>query len=206
MNEVSIETRFREAILASIGTKQRLLENLQPSIAVAEVLIDAYRTGHAMLLFGNGGSAADAQHIAAELVGRFRLERPALRAEALTVNTSVQTAIANDFSFGAVFARQIEASGRPGDVAIGLSTSGRSPNVVVALETARRLGLRTVALTGAAGGPASEVAEFWVGIPSTDTPRIQEAHIMIGHIWCELIEAAVVAYAERAAGVRRAGG
>jgi D-sedoheptulose 7-phosphate isomerase len=200
-----IEARFREAILASIGTKQRLLENLQPSIAVAEVLIDAYRNSHAILIFGNGGSAADAQHIAAELVGRFRLERPALRAEALTVNTSVLTAIANDFSFGAVYARQIEASGHPGDVAIGLSTSGRSPNVVRALETARRLGLRTVAMTGSAGGPSSEAAEFWVGIPCADTPRIQEAHIMIGHIWCELIEAAMAADAERAAAVGPAG-
>ena len=206
MNEKTIEARFSEAIVANIGTAQRLLEALGPSIAVAEVLIRAYRCGHAMLLFGNGGSAADAQHIAAELVGRFRLERPALRAEALTVNTSALTAIANDFSFDAVYARQIEAFGQPGDVAIGLSTSGRSPNVVRALETARRLGLRTVAMTGSAGGPAREVAEFWVGVPSADTPRIQESHIMIGHIWCELIESAMAADAERPAEARRAGG
>jgi len=192
MDERSLEARFREGIEASIESKRRLLANLGPCLTVASVLIDAYLHGRGMIIFGNGGSAADAQHIAAELVGRLRHERRAMRAQALTVNTSVLTAVGNDYSFDAIYARQLEAFGQTGDVAIGISTSGRSANVVNGLTTARALGMISVAMTGAEGGPAATIADHWVGVPSNDTPRIQEAHIMIGHLWCELIEAAVV--------------
>ena len=167
------------------------MANLTACLDVAELLISAYRDGRCALLFGNGGSAADAQHIAAEFVGRFYLDRRALPAHSLTVNTSILTAIANDLSYEAIFARQIEAIGRPGDVAIGLSTSGRAANVVAGLRAARQAGLIAVAMTGADGGPARDVADHWVSVPSTDVPRIQEAHIMIGHIWSELVEAAL---------------
>jgi D-sedoheptulose 7-phosphate isomerase len=184
---------FRSGVEASIATKRGLLDDLRPCLVVARALVAAYRRGNVMLVFGNGGSAADAQHIAAELVGRFRLERAPMRAHALTVNTSVLTAIGNDYSFDRVYARQLEAFGRPGDVAIGISTSGKAPSVVLALERARALGMTTVAMTGAAASPASALADHWIAVPSTDTPRIQEAHILIGHLWCELVEAAIVA-------------
>lgn len=183
--------RFRRQVEASIQVKQRLLDDPGPCLAVARVLIDAYRAGHSMFLFGNGGSAADAQHIAAELLGRFYIERPALAAHALTVNTSAMTAIGNDYSFEQVFARQLRGLGRAGDVAVGISTSGNAGNVLAALLAAREMGITSVALTGAGGGRAREAADYWVGVPSDDTPRIQEAHITIGHIWSELVEAAL---------------
>jgi D-sedoheptulose 7-phosphate isomerase len=186
-----LEARFREQIQASIRAKQDLLADLSACLDVASVLIRAYRDGRAMLLFGNGGSAADAQHIATEFVSRFYLDRPALPAQALTVNTSLLTAIANDDSFDAIFARQLEALGRPGDVAVGLSTSGNSRNVIEGLRAARRLGMVSVLMTGATGGLAKGEADHWVSVPSDDTPRIQEAHIMIGHIWSELVEASL---------------
>ncbi len=144
-----------------------------------------------VLLFGNGGSAADSQHIAAELMGRFARERRALPAIALTVNTSNLTAISNDYSYEEVFARQIEALGRPGDVAVGISTSGNSPNVVKALERAKAAGLVTQALTGQRGGKCAEVADLALRAPSNDTPRIQELHITVGHIVCDLVEEAL---------------
>ena len=183
--------RLRRQIGESISVKQAVLAEPEAAITVAGLLIDAYRRGKQMFLFGNGGSAADAQHIAAEFLGRFYLARPALAAHALTVNTSALTAIANDYSFEQVFARQIQALGRPGDVAIGISTSGNAQNVAAGLSAARELQMVTVALTGAGGGRAREIAEHWVGVPSDDVPRIQEAHIMLGHIWSELVEAAL---------------
>jgi D-sedoheptulose 7-phosphate isomerase len=186
-----LERQFREALQASIDTKQRLLADLDACLAVARALIAAYRAGHVLFLFGNGGSAADAQHIAAEFLGRFYLERPALAAHALTVNTSALTAIANDYSFEVVFARQLQALGRPGDVAVGISTSGNAVNVVAGLRAARAIGMTTVALTGAGGGEAKRVVDYWVSVPSDDVPRVQEAHIMIGHIWAALVEAAL---------------
>lgn len=186
-----LESRFRRQVEASIAAKQELLADLRPCIAVAEALIESYRNGGQLFLFGNGGSAADAQHIAAEFVGRFYLERRALPAQALTVNTSALTAISNDYSFEQAFARQLQAFGRPGDVGVGISTSGDAANVVTGLLAARDLGLTTVAMTGSGGGRAREAADHWVGVPSDDTPRIQEAHIMIGHIWSELVEAAL---------------
>jgi D-sedoheptulose 7-phosphate isomerase len=181
--------RFRRRIEESIAAKQALLQDLDACVAVARVLIETYRAGGALFLFGNGGSAADAQHIAAEFLGRFYLERRALAAHALTVNTSALTAIANDYSFEQVFARQLQALARPGDVAVGISTSGNAANVVAGLAAARDIGMVTVALTGSSGGKAKSMADHWVGVPSDDVPRIQESHVMIGHIWSELVEA-----------------
>jgi D-sedoheptulose 7-phosphate isomerase len=153
-------------------------------------MIAALRSGRKILLFGNGGSAADAQHLAAELVNRYRRARPALAALALTTDTSILTAIANDASFEEVFSRQIEALGEPGDVAIAISTSGRSPNVVRAVETARRLGLRTIGLLGRDGGLVAPLVDVPLIVPAEETPRIQEVHITLGHILCDLIESA----------------
>jgi D-sedoheptulose 7-phosphate isomerase len=185
----SVSDRFRARVEDSVQVKQALLADLGPAVTVANVIVDAYRAGNCLFLFGNGGSAADAQHIAAEFLGRFYIERPSLAAHALTVNTSALTAIGNDYSFAEVFARQLCALGRPGDVAVGISTSGNAANVVRALEAANSAGLTSVALTGSKGGRSREVAQYWVGVPSDDTPRIQESHVMIGHIWSELVEA-----------------
>jgi D-sedoheptulose 7-phosphate isomerase len=182
---------FRERISASIAAKQALLEDLGSCLDVAEVLISAYRNGGALLIFGNGGSAADAQHIAAEFVGQFYRQRPALPAHALTVNTSALTSIGNDTGFERVFARQVEAFGRRGDVAIGISTSGRSANVLEGLRAARRTGLTTVAMTGQSGGLVRAESDYWVGVPASDVARIQESHILIGHVWSELVERAL---------------
>jgi D-sedoheptulose 7-phosphate isomerase len=181
--------RFRERVEESIRVKQDLLPDLGRCVEVARVLIEAYRRGRSMFLFGNGGSAADAQHIAAEFLGRFYFDRPAAPAHALTVNTSALTAISNDYSFEHVFARQLEALGQPSDVAVGISTSGNAANVLAGLRTARQRGMTTVALTGANGGRSRAEADYWVGVPSDETPRVQECHIMIGHIWSELVEA-----------------
>ena len=186
-----LEGIFRDRILSSVAAKQALLQDLGPCLDVAEALIAAYQTGGALLIFGNGGSAADAQHIAAEFVGQFYRRRPSLRAHALTVNTSSLTSIGNDVSYDQVFARQVEAFGRRGDIAIGISTSGNSANVVEGLRMARSLGLATVAMTGSGGGLARNESDFWVGVPATDVARIQESHILIGHVWSELVERAL---------------
>ncbi|MFZ2089693.1 MAG: D-sedoheptulose 7-phosphate isomerase, partial [Desulfobaccales bacterium] len=144
--------------------------------------------GGKILLFGNGGSAADAQHIAAEFVNRFKIERPPLAALALTTDTSILTSIANDYDFIEVFAKQVRALGRPGDAAVGLSTSGNSGNVVRALEAAREMGLNTLALSGGKGGPVAAAAEMAIVVPSANTPRVQEVHITIGHVLCDLVD------------------
>ena len=144
------------------------------------------------MTFGNGGSAADAQHVASELVGRFLRERRSLPAMALTTDTSVLTSVANDESFDRVFARQIEGLGRSGDVALGISTSGRSPNVVAAVKAARGMGLRTIALTGGDGGVVGTLVDIHVNVPSTSTPRVQEVHRTLLHVICELVERAFV--------------
>jgi len=186
-----VEQELKRQLEDSIGVKQRLVQEPTACVDVAQVLIAAYRAGNSLFVFGNGGSAADAQHIAAEFLGRFYIERPALAAHALTVNTSALTAIGNDYSFDEVFARQLSGLGKRGDVALGISTSGNAKNVVRGLETAREIGAVSVALTGSKGGRAREVADYWVGVPSDDTPRIQEAHITIGHIWSALVESAL---------------
>ena len=181
----------KKLIEASIVVKQELLRSedvLLPIAKTSEILIDALQKGNKALFFGNGGSAADAQHIAAELVGRFAFDRPALPALALSVNTSCVTAIGNDFGFEQVFSRQLEALARPGDVAIGISTSGNSANVIHALTTAKKIGLRTVCLTGRTGGRLRSEVDHCICAPSAETPRIQECHVLIGHIISEIVE------------------
>ena len=194
MNQTAeFERRAAKLIEASIAVKQSVLRdtNLISSIArVSEILLSALKRGNKLLLFGNGGSAADAQHIAAEFVGRFVFDRPALPALALSVNTSSLTAIGNDYGFEQVFSRQIEALARVGDVAIAFSTSGNSPNVLHGISTAKKIGLHTIALTGTPGGKLKQAADVdhCLCAPSSDTPRIQECHILIGHIVSELVE------------------
>lgn len=193
----------QESVKASIAVKQQLLQNegtLLQIAAASELLIAALQAGNKLMLFGNGGSAADSQHIAAEFVGRFGFDRPALPALALSVNTSCLTAIGNDYGFEVAFSRQVEALGRKGDVAIGITTSGNSPNVVRGLQVARELGIRTVAFSGQKGGKVKEVAEICICAPSTETPRIQECHILIGHIISEIAEKALFHEQGRAAG------
>lgn len=163
-----------------------------PLLAAADCIGRAVGGDGKLLAFGNGGSAADAQHVAAELVGRFVRERKALAAVALTTDTSILTSIANDYSYDRVFARQVEALGRPGDVALGISTSGGSASVVAALETARRLGLTTIALTGRDGGAAGAAAQIHINVPHQSTARVQEVHCTILHIICELVERSIL--------------
>jgi D-sedoheptulose 7-phosphate isomerase len=187
----NFEERVSWLIEASIAAKQKLLQDATQVSTIAEVsrvIVEAVRQGKKILLCGNGGSAADAQHIAAEFVGRFAFDRPALPALALSVNTSCVTAIGNDYGFDLVFSRQIEALGQKGDVAIGISTSGNSANVIHAMSTSKRLGLHTVAITGCTGGKLMDEVDFCLRAPSNDTPRIQECHILMGHIISELVE------------------
>lgn len=187
----SFKSRVASSIQASIAVKRHLLgsdEILSTIARATEVLVDAFERGNKVLLFGNGGSAADAQHIAAEFVGRFAFDRDPLPALALSVNTSCLTAIGNDYGFDQVFFRQIEALAHPGDVAIGISTSGNSRNVLAALSLSRKKGLHTIALTGCTGEKLKNVVDYCICIPSTDTPRIQECHILVGHILSELVE------------------
>ncbi|HPB25643.1 MAG TPA: SIS domain-containing protein [Bacteroidales bacterium] len=182
---------IEQCIKESIEVKKRLLANpdlllgiTNLSIKAAEVLKNKGR----ILLCGNGGSAADAQHIAAELSGRFMLDRDPLDAEALHVNTSYLTSVANDYSFGEVYARLLRAKGRPGDMLIAISTSGNSTNIIRAVEAAKEAGLITAGLTGASGGQMKNLVDFLINVPSDETPRIQEAHILIGHIFCQQVE------------------
>ena len=168
--------------------KEFLKHNTEMLVRVAEVLLNAFRKGHTVFFFGNGGSAADAQHLAAEFVNRFRLNRRALPALALTVDTSVLTSIANDFSYEQIFARQIEAFGRPDDVAVGLSTSGVSPNVIQGIRQARQQGLVTVGFSGGDGAALLHETDHCLVVPSKTTARIQEMHIIAGHAICDLVE------------------
>jgi len=180
----------RRRIRDSLRVKEALLADdlVDALVRVAETLVAAYRRDGKVLLFGNGGSAADAQHIAAELEGRYLHDRPALHALALHANTSALTAIANDYGYARVFARPVEAAVRPGDVVIGISTSGNSENILEGVRAARAQGAVTVALTGAGGGRLKGLVDHCLAVPSAETPRIQEAHILIGHILCELVE------------------
>ena len=162
--------------------------NLGTVLVAAETMSEALAAGRKLLVFGNGGSASDAQHLSAELVGRFQRERAALAAIALTTDTSILTSVANDYSFKQVFARQVEALGRAGDVAFGISTSGESPNVVAALQAARAQGLKTVALTGRDGGSVGRAADIHVNVPDQSTQRVQEVHQTLIHVLCEVIE------------------
>ncbi len=183
--------RISNIISNSIEVKKKILnsDKLLKSIEnAAETIIDAYKNNKKVLFCGNGGSAADAQHLAAELSGRFYYDRPPLAAEALHVNTSYMTAVANDYSYDEVYARYIAGVGNSGDILIGLSTSGNSKNVIKAMEQAKKLGMKTISLTGSTGGKMKEVSDILINVPSNDTPRIQESHIMIGHIICEIVE------------------
>jgi len=180
-----------ERVRQSIEIQQAILEDehlLELLNEAASACLRALKRGAKLVFFGNGGSAADAQHLAAELTGRYLLERRPLPAIALTTNTSCLTAIGNDYSYDQVFARQIEALGNKADIAIGISTSGHSKNVIQALRKAKEKGLTTVGLTASTGGELRHVADYCLRIPSEETPRIQEAHILLGHILCEIIE------------------
>lgn len=182
---------IRSKITSSIDLKTSLLNNDAILNAIENIVnasIEAYRNKGKVLWCGNGGSAADAQHLAAELSGRFYYDRPPLFSEALHVNTSYTTAVANDYSYDVIYARLVKAMGQKGDVLIGLSTSGNSANVVKALEVANEIGMITAGFTGESGGKMKNLCKFLVNIPSKDTPRIQECHMLLGHTICELVE------------------
>ena len=186
-----MEKKIRSIIQSSIEVKKTILADdqiIKKVESVVDLVVNCYKSGGKVLFCGNGGSAADAQHLAAELSGRFYFDRPPLFAEALHVNTSYLTAVANDYSFEDVFSRLVLAMGRENDVLIGLSTSGNSANIVKAFEAAGTIGLKRVAFTGQDGGKLKNLSEILINVPSADTPRVQESHIMIGHIVCELVE------------------
>jgi D-sedoheptulose 7-phosphate isomerase len=183
----------RDRLATAVSVKQQMAEGSYPDRAVdiAQTMIAAFRSGHKVIFFGNGGSAQDAGHLAAEFMGRFAFDRPGLAAMSLPDATAAMTAIGNDYSYDEVFARQVVAAGRPGDVAVGLSTSGNSQNVVRALEAAAEAGMITVAMTGESGGKAAAVAKMSLQVPTSDTARVQEACMHLGHVICEMVEAAL---------------
>jgi D-sedoheptulose 7-phosphate isomerase len=191
MTEKAVSELVRARLAEGVALVESMLDEtcVEEIAAVAEAGAEALGRGNKLLLFGNGGSAADTVHIAAEFVGRYLLERRPLPAIALVANPSAVTAIGNDYGYEEVFARQVRALGAAGDVAIGLTTSGRSPNVVKGLRAARELGLTAVGMTGADAGPVGEASDRCIRIPSTDTPRVQEGHMLAAHIVCEWVEA-----------------
>lgn len=181
--------KIQDILLESIQVKEEILRSGIGQIKeIADLLIECLRKGGKVILFGNGGSAADAQHIAAELIGRFKKDRSALAALSLTTNTSVLTSLANDYGYEVIFAKQIEALGQKNDIVIAISTSGKAKNVSLGIRQAKKIGLKTVALTGGDGGELAKLADVSFLVPSMVTARIQEAHITIGHIICELVE------------------
>jgi len=180
-----------ERITESINVKVEILKDetlLNTIQKIIDEITETYRKKGKVIFCGNGGSAADAQHLAAELSGKFYIDRDPLEAEACHVNTSFLTAVSNDFSFETAYARYVKSSGKPGDLLIGLSTSGNSVNVIEAVKVARKIGMKIVAFTGESGGKMKEMTDYLINVPSNDTPRIQEAHILIGHIICEFVE------------------
>lgn len=184
-----MKDKIKDIIEESIGVKKDVIKSQLDAIEKAtSAIISTLRAQGKVILFGNGGSAADSQHIAAELVGKFLKERKALPAIALTTNTSILTAIGNDYSYAQIFARQLDALAEKKDIAIGISTSGKAANVIEAIELANRKGITTIALTGGDGGGLAKIAKISIIVPSKVTPRIQEAHITIGHIICQLVE------------------
>ncbi len=186
-----MKSRINSCIKSSVENYTRVLndKNLQANIEkIVEFSVKAFKDDKKILFCGNGGSASDAQHISAELSGRFYTNRPPLYAEALHVNSSYMTAVANDFGYDETYARMLEACGREGDILVGISTSGNSLNVVKALKKANELGLTTVGFTGSKGGDMNSICDIMIKVPSDDTPRIQEVHILVGHIICQLIE------------------
>ncbi len=186
--------RINSALRESIRVKEAISESEILTVRIEQaafLFIEAFRKGQKVLFCGNGGSAADAQHLAAELSGRFRMERRPLHAEALSVNTSIITAVGNDYGFDKIFARQVEGAGKEGDILVALSTSGNSENIVRAVEAALHKGMQVIALSGERGGRLASLDTLLINVPSSDTARIQEAHITIGHIICELCESAL---------------
>ena len=183
--------RFEAALRDTIALHERAAGQPAPVLEAAAAIVASLRRGGTLLLFGNGGSASDAQHVAAELVGRFLHQRAALAAVALTADTSVLTSIGNDEGYDRVFARQVEALGRAGDVALGISTSGGSSNVIAALEVARARRLQTIALTGGDGGAVGRAAAIHVNVPSAETPRVQEVHRTLLHVICDIVESSL---------------
>ena len=186
-----MKNKIKEIIAASIETKQALLKDEEMITKISttvDLIVDAFKKGNHVYFCGNGGSASDAQHLAAELSGRFYLDRDALPSEALHVNTSYLTAVANDYSFDVIYARLVKGITYEGDVLVGLSTSGNSNNIIKAFETAREKKVITIGFTGKTGGKLAALSDVLFNVPSTDTPRIQESHIMIGHIICQLVE------------------
>lgn len=186
-----MNSTIKNIIQASIDTKQQLLQDerlLQRIIDCVELINTAFKNGNKVLFCGNGGSAADAQHLAAELSGRFYKDREALPAEALHVNSSYLTAVANDYSFDVIYSRLVGGFGKKGDVLVAISTSGNSTNIINAINRANELEMITIGFTGATGGKMKEICKVLINVPSTDTPRIQESHIMVGHIICQLVE------------------
>jgi len=184
--------RVKDILLESIQIKEELLRNQVGDILnIANLMIDVLKKNGKVILFGNGGSASDSQHIAAELVGRFKKDRTALAAISLTTNSSIMTSLANDYGYDIVFAKQIEALGQKNDIAIGISTSGKAKNVINGIKQAKKMDIKTVALTGSDGGELAKLADVSLIVPSSVTARVQEAHITIGHIICELVEQAL---------------
>lgn len=186
-----MKSRIKSRIKSSVENHTRVLNDSNLQINIERIVtnsIEAFKNDKKMLFCGNGGSASDAQHIAAELSGRFYKDRPPLYAEALHVNSSYITAVANDYGYEETYARMVEAFGRKGDVLVGISTSGNSLNVVKAMLNAKEIGMLTVGFTGSKGGKMKEICDIMIQVPSDDTPRIQEVHILVGHIICQLIE------------------
>ncbi len=197
--EVDLKERIRAILREGVRVKQDFLDGpLDSVVRAVEVLVKAFGQGHKLLLFGNGGSAADAQHIAAEFVNRFLRPRPPLPAIALTTDTSVLTSIGNDEAFEEIFARQVKALGLAGDVAWGISTSGESRDVVRGLEEALSLGLFTIGMTGGKGGTVGRIVHHWIHVDCALTPRVQEVHIAIGHVICQLVEETLFAQVDEA--------
>ncbi|PID48138.1 MAG: phosphoheptose isomerase [Proteobacteria bacterium] len=189
-----INEYINNQVQRSIDIKQQLLQSgdlLELIKKVSLVIIDVYRSGNKTLIAGNGGSAADAQHIAGEFVSKFYFDRPGLASIALTTDTSIMTAIGNDYGYEKLFSRQIQANGIQGDIFIGISTSGNSSNIIEAFKTCKESGIITVGLTGETGGKMSDLCDYCIKVPSSETPRIQESHILIGHIICATVEEAI---------------
>lgn len=182
-------SKLVDELQKSIEVKKRVIEESIPHLdTVVQTMMESMRNGHKLLIFGNGGSAADSQHIAAEFVSKFNMDRNALPAIALTTDTSILTSVSNDYSFKNIFSRQIEALGREGDVALGISTSGNSPNVINGIKKGKEMGMKTVGFTGQDGGELKDVVDYCFRVPSNSTPRIQEVHITIAHSICGIIE------------------
>ncbi len=197
MNQLA-DPHIRDVVRSRLEESARVQQALASQavddvVAAARIIAEAFNQGHKVLLCGNGGSAADAQHIAGEFVGRYLRERRALPAVALNADTTILTAIGNDYGFDRVFARQVEALARPGDVLVAISTSGNSPDVLAAVEAAKVLGVKAIGLTGQGGGKLAGLVDLCLRVPSSETPRVQEGHIAVAHVICELVEAELVA-------------